>query len=313
MENKNFIIYIYTSKYEDHVDRVKIGCKEWKEKTIPEDNSLWIQEKANFRIGQQCNTGDFHYHLEWCGIRPFNDQKVHHVLEHDEISQESINSSGKEWYHCSVNVAISAINSCYDETSNCDDSIFFNTIIKEKIIKHSTLINSWKVVDNYDQAISTNAFNNLKEVLDHNYSSHYLIRIYGRNNNKIFIKNCFLQNLNLVYDLSHYYVIINKKYNPFSIIDEPIICCPHELWTTDYLGIGPFTTYTEANLLKKYLSSRLVRFILSFNFDKNSLLSKVSFQNIDFPFDLNYLNNVICPILTKEEWGYLQRKVGCFQ
>ena len=150
------LIYIFTIGDEAHRGCVKIGeatLDESTDSTLP-PNCKALNQAAKKRIDQYTKTAGIDYTLRHTEltlsirggmITTFNDKQVHEILLRSGIKRHDFSkkNQGREWFECSVDTAISAINAAKegrfsiraDEMVPIDEEIEFRPEQKEAIEK----------------------------------------------------------------------------------------------------------------------------------------------------------------------------------
>lgn len=129
------LIYIFTIDDAAHKDCVKIG-----EATLNEATNLTLapnckelNKAARNRIDQYTKTAGIDYHLHHTEltvsiqgglIKAFNDKEVHNVLLRSGIKRHDFSSrkQGREWFECTVETALKAIQAAKEGRSALDSS-----------------------------------------------------------------------------------------------------------------------------------------------------------------------------------------------
>ena len=150
------LIYIFTIGDEAHRGCVKIGeatLDESTDSTLP-PNCKALNQAAKKRIDQYTKTAGIDYTLRHTeltlsihggNIITFNDKQVHEILLRSGIKRHDFSkkNQGREWFECSVDTAIAAINAAKegrfsiraDEMVSIDEEIEFRPEQKEAIDK----------------------------------------------------------------------------------------------------------------------------------------------------------------------------------
>ena len=150
------LIYIFTIGDETHRGCVKIGeatLDESTDSTLP-PNCKALNQAAKKRIDQYTKTAGIDYTLRHTEltlsirggmITTFNDKQVHEILLRSGIKRHDFSkkNQGREWFECSVDTAIAAINAAKegrfsiraDEMVPIDEEIEFRPEQKEAIEK----------------------------------------------------------------------------------------------------------------------------------------------------------------------------------
>lgn len=150
------LIYIFTIGDEAHRGCVKIGeatLDESTDSTLP-PNCRALNQAARKRIDQYTKTAGIDYDLKYTEltlsirgglITTFNDKQVHEILLRSGIKRHDFSkkNQGREWFECSVDTAIAAINAAKegrfsiraDEMVPIEDEIEFRPEQKEAIEK----------------------------------------------------------------------------------------------------------------------------------------------------------------------------------
>ena len=117
------LIYIFTIPDEAHRGLVKIGEATLDESTDStlQPNCKALNQAAKKRIDQYTKTAGIDYNLRYTEltlsihggvITTFNDKQVHEILLRSGIKRHDFTkkNQGREWFECSVETAIAAIN-----------------------------------------------------------------------------------------------------------------------------------------------------------------------------------------------------------
>lgn len=306
MENKYNIMYIFevpsdTKETEKYKGYVKIGKTSGYFENLPTnpETDPKVRKYVEKRIKQELETAGVSvpYNILYQAIaidkngNQFQDQKtkgemgVHDILKIDAFKKWD--EVGNEWYECSKEVAIGAIKWRIDCLNPNFSSEFYIPAIKYK----TNNIQKLKLQFASDESACPSKILNLNDDLI-NFNPLKMIEIYCMNNSqvisKIFNKDYFSPSFNN----SNYYVIIAKKINKKTIINDPIICCPNQKWTSDFLAVGPFDFYEDACFIHYYLKTKFCRYFLSLLLNKNQFLSPNCFADIPFIIKPNKMKNI---------------------